>query len=139
MNRLLSGALTLALAGASPALLAAPPADAEVDVNAAAEADAPAAGTYEEVDSITLLRRPYSFDVLDDDTLILWRTRGEPYLIELRWPSPDLKFARGIGVTSFGSRVHARGDAVQVRGLRYPIDKIYELDRDEAERLAEAS
>jgi len=38
-------------------------------------------------------------------------------------------------LTSVGSRVYAKFDAVQVRGFRYPIQGIFKLTRDEARAL----
>ena len=107
--------------------------DREVEIGSGQTLDP---GGYEEVARIPLLRHPYSFDVIDDDKLIIWRTRSDAYLVQLKWSSPELRFARGIGVTSFGSSVYPFDD-VLVRGLRYPIDRIYRLERAEAERLAE--
>lgn len=136
MNRLHTTLLGITLAGLGcSAALAGEPASREIAV----DPQAPAAGAYEEVDSITVLTHPYRFEVLDDDSLILWRTPFDPYLVELRVPSPDLRFAWGIGVSSWAGRIHARFDDVHVGGLRYPIDKIYKLDRDEAERLGRES
>lgn len=135
MSRLFIGIAGLALAASSQAALAKQPVDREIDVD---ERAAALAG-YEEVRSIPMLTRPYSFHVIDNDTLIIWRSPFDPYLVELRRPSPGLKFARGIGVTSSGSRIHARFDDVQVEGLRYPIDRIYKLDRAEARRLSETT
>ena len=37
-----------------------------------------------------------------------------------------------IVVTSFGSRIHARFDSVEIRGFSYPIREIYKLSRDDA-------
>lgn len=135
MSRLLIGIAGLALAASSQAALAKQPVDREIDVDERAAA----LGGYEEVRSIPMLTRPHSFNVLDNDTLIIWRTPFDPYLVELRRPSPGLKFARAIGVTSWGSQIHARFDDVQVEGLRYPIDRIYKLDRAEARRLSKTT
>lgn len=86
----------------------------------------------EQIDSFTLLTRPYSWTPVDENTVIVWATAFRPYLIELAFPSHDLKFTDAIGVTSVGSRVYAKFDSVQVRGLRYPIESIYKLTREEA-------
>lgn len=134
MNRLFTTIASIALAGTSAAALAKQPVDREVDV----DEGAPAPAGYEEVDGITLLTRPYSFRAIDDDSLIIWRTRNDPYLVELRYPSRDLKWAWGIGFSSWGSRL-TRFDDVHVQGLRYPIDKIYKLDRETAEELGNTS
>jgi hypothetical protein len=87
---------------------------------------------FEQVDSITMFRGPHSWQVVDDDTVIVWATAFDPYLVELAFRSPDLEFAEVIGVTQFGSRVYAKFDAVTVRGFRYPIASIYRLSREEA-------
>jgi hypothetical protein len=93
----------------------------------------------EQVDSFTLLTKPYSFHPIDRDTVIVWTTPSQPYLVELSFPANDMKFANAIGVTSFGSRVYAKFDSVQVRGFRYPIHAIYKMSRDEARNLERGS
>lgn len=115
---LLAAGLT-ATAGASFATSAATPRVAETPA-------------FEQVDSITMFRGPHSWQVVDDDTVIVWATAFDPYLVELAFRSPDLRFAEVIGVTQFGSRVYAKFDAVTVRGFRYPIASIYRLSREEA-------
>jgi hypothetical protein len=104
---------------------------AAVDKEARAETPA-----FEQVDSITMLRGPHSWQVVDDDTVILWATPFDPYLVELAFRSPDLRFSEVIGVTQFGSRVYAKFDAVKVGGFRYPIASIYKMSREEARNLA---
>jgi Family of unknown function (DUF6491) len=93
----------------------------------------------EPVDSFTVLTHPHSWSAIDDDTVIVWATPFKPYLVELAFPSHDLRFAHAIGVTSFGSRVYAKFDAIKVRGFRYPIEGIYKLTREEARELARRS
>jgi hypothetical protein len=100
--------------------------------DAGARADAPA---FEQVDSITMFRGPHSWQVVDEDTVILWATPFDPYLVELAFRSPDLRFTEVIGVTQFGSRVYAKFDAVKVGGFRYPIAGIYKMSREEARNL----
>jgi hypothetical protein len=101
-----------------------------------AEADALAA-SLERVDSIVVFSRgPHSWQAIDDDTVIIWATAFDPYLVELAFRSPDLRFAHVIGVTQMGSRVYAKFDAVKVGGFRYPIDSIYKMTREEARSLA---
>jgi hypothetical protein len=102
-----------------------------------AQADPGAA--YEEVDSFTMLTRPHSWHAIDDDTVIVWTTAFQPYLVELSFPSHDLKWVHHIGLTSAGSRVYAKFDSVQVRGFRYPIDSIYKMSREEARNLERGS
>ena len=101
-----------------------------------AEADA-LASSLERVDSIVMLgRSPHSWQAIDDDTVIIWATAFDPYLVDLSFRSPDLRFAHVIGVTQMGSRVYAKFDAVKVHGFRYPIDSIYKMTREEARSLA---
>jgi hypothetical protein len=95
----------------------------------------PAQPAFEQVDSIPMLTRPHSWQVIDDDTVIVWATAFDPYLVELAFKSHDLKFAQAIGITQFGSRIYARFDAVKVGGFRYPIDSIYKMTREEARNL----
>ena len=93
------------------------------------------APAFEEVDSIPMLTRPHSWQVVDDDTVVVWATPFDPYLVELAFKSHDLKFAHVIGITQFGSRIYAKFDAVKVDGFRYPIDSIYKMTREEARNL----
>ena len=102
---------------------------------AAAVASAAQAPAFEEVDSIPMLTRPHSWQVVDDDTVVVWATPFDPYLVELAFKSHDLKFAHVIGITQFGSRIYAKFDAVKVDGFRYPIDSIYKMTREEARNL----
>jgi hypothetical protein len=108
---------------------------------AATGADAGVAATYafEQVDSIPMLARPHSWQVIDVDTVVVWATPFAPYLVELAFRSHDLKFAQTIGLTQFGSRVYAKFDAVKVGGFRYPIDSIYKMTREEARSLVRDS
>jgi len=90
---------------------------------------------FEQVESIPMLTRPHSWEVIDEDTVVVWATPFDPYLVELAFKSHDLKFAQVIGITQFGSRVYAKFDAVRVGGFRYPIDSIYKMTREEARDL----
>jgi hypothetical protein len=90
---------------------------------------------YEQVESIPMLTRPHSWQVVDDETVVVWATAFDPYLVKLKFKSYDLKFAQVIGITQFGSRIYAKFDAVKVGGFRYPIDSIYKMSREEARDL----
>lgn len=90
---------------------------------------------YERVESIPVLARPHSWQVVDDDTVVIWVTASQPYLVELAFGSPDLRLAEVIGVTQVGSRIYAKFDAVNIGGFRYPIDSIYKMTREEARDL----
>lgn len=94
------------------------------------------AADYVQVKSITAFRGPYSWSVIDDDTLIVWANAFDPYLVKLKYPSQDLKFARAIGISQFGSQIYANTDAIHVRGFRYPIGRIYRLSREEAKKIS---
>jgi hypothetical protein len=94
---------------------------------------------FEQVDSITMFRGPHSWQVVDDDTVIVWATAFDPYLVELAFRSPDLPFAQAIGITQVGSRVYAKFDAVKVGGFRYPIASIYKMSREEARNFTRGS
>jgi hypothetical protein len=91
---------------------------------------------FPEVESIPVLTRPYSWQALDDDTVIVWATRRDPYLVDLAFESHGLRFSHVIGITQFGNRIYAKFDAVTVDGFRYPIDSIYRMTREEARNLA---
>jgi len=108
---------------------------------AAVEANARDAQTpaFEQVDSIPMLAPPHSWLAIDDDTVVVWATPFDPYLVELAFKSYDLKWAHAIGITQFGSRVYAKFDAVKVGGFRYPIDSIYKISREEARNLVRGS
>jgi hypothetical protein len=90
---------------------------------------------YEQVESIPMLTRPHSWQVIDEDTVVVWATPFDPYLVKLAFKSHDLKWAHVIGITQVGSRVYAKFDAVKVGGFRYPIDSIYKMTREEARSL----
>jgi hypothetical protein len=91
---------------------------------------------FEQVESIPMLTQPHSWHPVDEDTVIVWATARDPYLVELAFESHDLKFSHAIGITQFGSRIYAKFDAVTVAGFRYPIESIYKMTREEARSLA---
>jgi hypothetical protein len=127
-------ALTLGF-GLSTASIARPAPNSAAAANTETRNVEPGQGVGEEVESFTLLTGLYSWHAIDDDTVIVWTTPWQPYLVELAFPSHDLPFVQAIGVTSFGSRVYAKFDSVRVRGFRYPIEGIFKLTRDEAKAL----
>jgi hypothetical protein len=95
----------------------------------------PLVTSLEQVDSIPALARLDSWSAVGDDTLIVWATPFDPYLVKLYRPSPDLRFAQGIAVTSFGSRIYAKFDSVRIAGFSYPIRGIYKLSRADAKEF----
>ena len=127
--------LGLGIGAASPSLARAVD---EGATNGAAQTE-PGAG-YEAVDSFFMMHSHLqNWTPVADDKVIVWPTPFDPYLIELAYPSQDLRFANAIGVTSMGSRVYAKFDAVKIAGFRYPIDNIYKLTREEAKSLTAKS
>jgi len=92
---------------------------------------------YEQVDSFLIWKRPYSWQPVDDKTVIVWSTPFDAYLVALAFPSHDMKFVQAIGVSSSGPRVYAKFDAITIRGFRYPSNSIYRLSREEARNLTE--
>jgi hypothetical protein len=124
-------ALGLGIGAASPSLARA--------VNEGAAQAEPGTG-YQAVDSFLMMHAHLrSWTPVSDDKVIVWPTPFDPYLIELAYPSHDLRFANAIGVTSMGHRVYAKFDAVKIAGFRYPIDNIYKLTREEAASLTAKS
>jgi uncharacterized protein DUF6491 len=105
---------------------------ANESTNSASADQAPA---YEQVDSFVMWNHPYSWSPIDDQTVVLWPTPFEAYLVRITYPSHDMRFVQHIGVTQSTSRVYAKFDALQIRGFRYPIDSIYKLTREEARNL----
>jgi hypothetical protein len=105
----------------------------------AKEVEVGAGPAFEEVDSFSILTRLHSWHALDEDSVIVWATPFQPYLIELAFPSHDLRYSEAIGITSVGSRVYARFDSLRVAGFRYPIASIYKMTREEARNLARGS
>jgi hypothetical protein len=91
---------------------------------------------YEEVTSFSILTRLHSWRAVDEDTVIVWATPFQPYLVELAFPSHDLRHAEVVGITSVGNRVYARFDSLRVGGFRYPINNIYKMTREEARNLS---
>ena len=97
--------------------------------------EADEAPAFEPVSSFYVYGGLHDFDVIDEDTLILWPNAFDPYLVELRGRSHDLRFARAIAVESTTNRVHSKFDSVIIGGFRYPIDEIYKLSREAAREL----
>jgi hypothetical protein len=131
-------ALGLGIGAASPSLARAVNAGAAQAEPGVAQAE-PGTG-YQAVDSFLMMHAHLrSWTPVADDKVIVWPTPFDPYLIELAYPSHDLRFANAIGVTSMGHRVYAKFDAVKIAGFRYPIDNIYKLTREEAASLTAKS
>ena len=101
----------------------------------------PASGTtairadLESVDRIPALGRMHSWHAVDNDTLIVWASAFDPYLIELSHPNPGLRFAHIIGVTESAGSVHSRFDSVIIEGFRHRIDAIYKLSASDAKAI----
>jgi len=111
------------------------PADARAAANETKDGAADQTPAYQQVDSFVMFGHPYSWSPIDDRTVVLWPTAFDAYLVKIAYPSYDLRYVQGIGVTHFTSRVYAKFDSLQVRGFRYPIESIYKLTREEARNL----
>ena len=92
----------------------------------------------EQIDSFHFFGRFDSWRAVDRDTLIVWTTAFRPYLIELRRPSPQLRFAHVIGITSTVGTVHSRVDNVYIDGWPYQIKAIYRLTPQQARNWKQA-
>lgn len=91
----------------------------------AAQEQAPA---FEEVDSFSILSRLHSWQAVDDDTVIVWATAFQPYLVELAYPSHDLRFAEAIG-GNVRRQPRVRGFRLAPRG-RLPLPYRQHLQDD---------
>ena len=111
------------------------PADARAAANETKDGAADQTPAYQQVDSFVMFGHPYSWSPIDDRTVVLWPTAFDAYLVKIAYPSYDLRYVQGIGVTHFTSRVYAKFDSLQVRGFRYPIESIYKLTKEEARNL----
>lgn len=89
---------------------------------------------YEQVDSFRFFGDLNSWRAIDKDTLILWATPNQPYLVELMRDAQDLRSTEVIGVTSTVGRITDL-DTVLVHGRKYPIKAIYKLDRHQAAEI----
>ena len=92
----------------------------------------------EQIDSFHFFGRFDSWRAVDRDTLIVWTTAFKPYLIELRRPSPELRFAHVIAISSTVGMVHSRLDNVYVDGWPYRIKAIYRLTAEQARNWTRA-
>lgn len=93
---------------------------------------------YENLDRVgqfSLLSGLYGWNIVDDDSIIVWASPFRPFLIDLSRKSRGLRFVNRIGVTSTAGHVYEKFDSVIIDGIRYPIQDIYRLDRESAKRL----
>lgn len=106
-----------------------------------AAAASPATGTaairadLEAVERIPALGRMHSWHAVDNKRLIVWASAFDPYLIELSYPVPGLRFAQIIGVTESAGSVHSRFDSVLVEGFKHRIESIYKLSAQDAKAI----
>ena len=91
------------------------------------------------VDSIPVLTRLHDWQVIDEKNVIVWANPWQPYLVQLAYPSHDLRYVQAIGITSLGDRVYAHLDSLRVAGFRYPIGNIYKMTKEEAKELSRQS
>jgi hypothetical protein len=81
----------------------------------------------------------YGWNTVDDDSIIVWTTPFQPFLVNLAQKSHELRFSNSIAVTTTAGHVYEKFDSVIVHGLRYPIRSIYKLDRASAKDLRRSS
>lgn len=93
----------------------------------------------EQVDHVRAFSRIRGWNALDRDSLLIWVSPQQPYLVELSRPSPGMRFANAIGVTEFAGRIHSRFDTVWVDGLPHRIAEIYRLSADDAKAVRSAA
>jgi len=96
-------------------------------------------GGFERVDRISTLHGIYSWNKVDDDSIIVWVTPFRPYLVNLARTSRDLGFTDTIALTSTAGQIHEKFDSVIVHGIRYPIADIFKLDRAAANSMRKNS
>ena len=96
-------------------------------------------GEMRPVDRVQTFNRIDNWAPIGRDSLIIWTTPFRPYLVELSSPSYDLRYVERIGLTSTAGTVYAKFDDVIVRGIRYPIRSIYEIDRNTARQLRKSA
>ena len=78
------------------------------------------------------------YQVVNRSTLILWSSPNRGYLLQLRRPIyRAIDFDAGLRLTSTGHLVYPRFDAAVVDGIRYPIEAIYKINREQAKVLRE--
>lgn len=93
----------------------------------------------EHVSRISSLSGLYSWNRVDDDTVILWASASRPYLVDLSRKARDLRFATAIAVTSTAGSIEEKFDSVIVDGIPYQIAGIYKLDRATARMVERGS
>jgi hypothetical protein len=76
---------------------------------------------------------------VDDDSIIVWATPFRPFLVDLSRKSHDLRFTNTIALTSSAGQIYEKFDSVIVDGIRYPIKRIYKLDRASAKSMRKNS
>jgi len=86
----------------------------------------------EPIESFNFFGRLDSWRAVDRDTLIVWTTAFRPYLVELGRPSPRLRFAHVIGISSTLGRVHSGLDEIYIDGSPYRIETMYRLTPEQA-------
>jgi len=91
-------------------------------------------------DACVFIRDIYSWDVIDQSTLIIYAPLSkDPYLVKLFAPVPELPFKERIGFESTGaSNQLCRMDDLLVRGeapRRIPIVALRRISSDEAKQL----
>ena len=80
------------------------------------------------IEEFTWLGRFDSWQPLGRYELAVFTGPSDAYLIKVSPPCDDLQFVNRIGLTSTGSTVHTRFDAVRTGNWRCPIEEIRRVD-----------
>lgn len=72
--------------------------------------------------------RLQSWELVDDDKVVVWPNRSEAYLLTVDQPCDALRWARAIGVSSTGHTVQRRMDTVNAGTQKCHIIKIQPID-----------
>lgn len=75
------------------------------------------------------------FKPISRKQIVIYTSPSKSYLVTLRSRATGIRFSEAIGITSTGSSIYAKFDAVVVDGFRYPIESITAIDRATAKSL----
>ena len=85
----------------------------------------------ESVPKITFADRIDGWSVLDNQTIVLRKSQAHNYVVQLRAPCHNLKYAYNVGVSSSNNVVYAKFDYVSAGNFRCSIDSIKKVTKAE--------
>jgi hypothetical protein len=80
------------------------------------------------VDHITYLGRYDNWQSVSQYQIALWTSINDAYLITVRPPCENLRFANRIGITQTANTISSRFDSILVRGWKCQISEIRPID-----------